>query len=141
MSKTLFSFTLCILSSLVVIGCSNDTNELDTDPLKGQENKFLNTEKSASEPEVVFYDLVNPNTPTEREASASMAASEAVSEDLMKPDPLPPEIIESIKRNQEIEAKKAEALKSIEQAKRIEAEILNENRSSDDGYTYNNSSQ
>lgn len=141
MSKTLFSFTASILSSLIVIGCTNNTNELGKDPLSGQEDKFLNTDSSASEADMVFYDLVNPNEPNDIEGSAASASSEPVTEEKKKSDPLPPEVLESIKRANEIEQKKAEALKSIANAKRLEAEILNESRSDDDGYTYNNESR
>lgn len=133
MSKTLFSFSSFILSSVITIGCSSDINEQMKDPLKGQEEKFYTEENAASEPDLVFYDLVNPNAVNEE---VSIAASEALLDEPPIADPLPPEVLESLKLAREIEEKRDNALKSIEDAKRIESEILNDDRTVDDDYIY-----
>ena len=140
MSKTLFSITACVLSSIILIGCGNGINKLEQDPLKGEEDKFLNTEVIQNEEDIVFYDLIDPNAPKGTDASplATSGASEPVLENEMKPDPLPPKVLENILRSQEIEYKKAEALESIAESKRLEAEILNQINQTESVYTYTN---
>lgn len=136
-------FCCYILISILLNGCSGESDKTTTDPLKGQESKFLNSDYTQSTSEPVFYSLeknTNNNKeiePTISEAVASNSTSDSSEEQLPIQGTLTPEILEAIKRNGEIRRQKEEALKTLEEAKRLEAEILKANRSEDNGYVYN----
>jgi|GEM_PF-2152860 len=137
-------FCCYILISILLNGCSSESDKPTTDPLKGQESKFLNSDHTQSTSEPVFYSLkknTNNNSEIEHAASEELAinsTSDTSEEQLPEQGTLSPEVLEAIKRNGEIRRQKEEALKTLEEAKKLEAEILKANRSEDDGYVYNN---
>ena len=75
MSKTLFIFATVILISTLLSACNNSNTPNEQDPLKGQEQKFLDESATSESKELVFYDLVDPKKKDQpikaEEASAS----------------------------------------------------------------------
>ncbi|RSC30356.1 hypothetical protein [Acinetobacter sp. FDAARGOS_515] len=137
MSKTLFNLVAVILISSLLSACNNSNTPKEHDPLKGQEQKFLD-ESAANEPkELVFYDLVDPKKKDQPLKTEEASASEPGAQEQQPENALSPEVLEAIRENAERQQRKENALRTIAEAKRIEDLLVGKDRSSDDGYTYN----
>jgi hypothetical protein len=137
-SKTLFIFATVILISTLLSACNNSNTPNEQDPLKGQEQKFLDESATSESKELVFYDLVDPKKKDQPIKAEEASASEPEAQEQQPENALSPEVLEAIRKHTERQKKKKEnALRTIAEAKRIEALLVGKDRSSDDGYTYN----
>ena len=85
----------------------------------------------------MFYDLVDPKKKDQPIKAEEASASEPEAQEQQPENALSPEVLEAIRENTERQEKKENALRTIAEAKRIEALLVGKDRSSDDGYTYN----
>lgn len=137
MSKTLFNLAILILISSLLSACNNSNTQKEHDPLKGQEQKFLDESPASEAKELVFYDLVDPKKKDQSIETEEASASEPKGQEKQAENTLSPEVLEAIRENAERQERKENALRTIAEAKRIEALLVGKDRSSDDGYTYN----
>ena len=137
MSKTLFIFATVILISTLLSACNNSNTPNEQDPLKGQEQKFLDESATSESKELVFYDLVDPKKKDQPIKSEDASSSDVEDQDQHPENALSTEFLEVIGENTERQEKKENALRTIAEAKRIEELLVGKDRSSDDGYTYN----
>ncbi|MDP7812114.1 hypothetical protein QWI38_03120 [Acinetobacter pittii] len=85
----------------------------------------------------MFYDLVDPKKKDQPIKAEEASASEPEAQEQQPENALSPEVLEAIRESTERQEKKENALRTIAEAKRIEALLVGKDRSSDDGYTYN----
>lgn len=85
----------------------------------------------------MFYDLVDPKKKDQPIKAEEASASEPEAQEQQPENALSPEVLEAIRKHTERQEKKENALRTIAEAKRIEALLVGKDRSSDDGYTYN----
>ena len=85
----------------------------------------------------MFYDLVDPKKKDQPIKAEEASASEPEAQEQQPENALSPEVLEAIREHTERQEKKENALRTIAEAKRIEALLVGKDRSSDDGYTYN----
>ena len=123
MSKTPFRISLYILSVFLLLACNNDST-IQIKEIKDTKESLSQFKEDEDQTDVTFYELVDPKgLPLDsdtKNGDESKSHSDELNSDL------PPDVLEAIKKNREIELKKQQALEDVKVAKRIEAEILQE---------------
>ncbi|WEH96243.1 hypothetical protein PYR90_17045 (plasmid) [Acinetobacter johnsonii] len=106
MSKTLFIFATVILISTLLSACNNSNTPNEQDPLKGQEQKFLDESATSESKELVFYDLVDPKKKDQPIKAEEASASEPEAQEQQPENALSPEVLEAIRENTERQEKR-----------------------------------